>query len=227
MRRPGHVIGTGAACLGLAAAVAGCGSHHFTGHSGTCTYGLGAGVSGNDCYSRPKPSRALLAQVDTPGPLTHGLLAWKHSGGAGTVTSVGVDPWAETTFAEGRGSDEKDVTFDAGGDPTHGDDGYVTSPHDPFPVNAVSPAVYVRLARRLRDGDPSSQVERAVISVNPFAHVLTWRLTVASSRTDSHILYEATADGREVCHARDYAPKDVLRPVPGIPACEKGVVLPF
>src|SRR3954452_17531083 len=144
MRWRGHIVGT-AALIGL---LAGCGSHHFTGHSGTCTYGLGAGASGNDCYSRPKPSAALLAQVDTARPLTRGLLAWKHSGPPATVTSVGIDSWAATTFAEGRGSDEKEMTFDIDGKPTHGDDGYVASPHDPFPVSAVSPAVYVRVVRR-------------------------------------------------------------------------------
>ncbi len=211
-----------------AALISGCGSHDFTGHSGTCTYGLGAGTSGLECYQRPNPSARLRTLVDTPRPLTQGLSAWRRSHGAALVTSVGIDAWAETTFAEGRGSDEKLVTFDADGRPTKGDDGYVSSPHDPFPVSRVSTAAYERLVQRLDGGPAGARVLRAVISADPFQHgLITWRLAVYSAKADSHILYEATANGAELCHATDFRPNDALRPLPSVPVCGNGNVLPF
>jgi hypothetical protein len=208
--------------------LSGCGNyHHFTGHSGTCRYGLGAGVSGLGCYKRPGASDQLKQQAMSPATLARAIAAWRRGHGAADVTSVGINWWAETSISTGDAFDKHPTTFDVHGRRTHGNDGYVLSPHDPFPIGAVQPGDYGRLLARIRAGQPDTRIFGAVLDVDPFSRLLTWRVSAVSTKAKSDVLYEAAEDGTGLCHATDYRPKDSLVPAPGVPLCPNGAVIPF
>jgi hypothetical protein len=198
----------------VAASLAGCRS--YSGHSGTCRYGLRSGQSGNTCYSRPKPSAALVAQAMSAAPLGRALRSWSRARGAARVRSVGVNQWAETTFTDG----ERLVTFDVDGHSAGGDEEYVSEPRDPFPVRAVRPAVLAGMLERIRSGQPSTTLLKAVFAVAPFSAGLVWRVAVVSPKAGSAIVYEAAPDGSGLCHGRDTV-VDALVPARGIPMCDR------
>lgn len=207
----------------LVVSLAGCAQQaHFTGHSGTCRYGLGAGRGGLDCYRRAKPSSEAIAQAMSPRTLERALAAWRASHGASVVASVGINWWAETTISVRRG---EEVTFDVNGRRTSGNDGYIASAHDPFPIDALRPKVFARLLEEIRTGQPSTRLAKAVLSVDPFSHTVSWRFTMVSPDVQSDVLYMAAADGSEFCHGHDFV-KDSLVAAPGVPACADGI-LPF
>lgn len=215
----GWVGRPGLLTLAMAASLAGCAN--YTGHSGTCRYGLKGGQSGNHCYSRPRPSDALVARAMSAETLGLALTSWSDAHGAPRVRSVGINQWAETTFAV----DKRLVTFDADGRSTSGDDEYVSDPDDPFPVSAVRPAGLAGVLRRIRANQPDTVLLKAVFSVAPFSAGLVWRVAVVSSHAGSALLYEAAPDGSRLCHGRDPV-NDALVPPPGIPTCDR-TVLPF
>jgi hypothetical protein len=198
----------------VAASLAGCRS--YSGHSGACRYGLRSGQSGNTCYSRPKPSAALVARAMSAAPLGRALRSWSRARGAARVRSVGVNRWAETTFTDG----ERLVTFDVDGHSTSGDEEYVSEPRDPFPVRAVRPAVLAGMLERIRSGQPSTTLLKAVFAVAPFSAGLVWRVAVVSPKAGSAIVYEAAPDGSGLCHGRDTV-VDALVPARGIPMCDR------
>jgi hypothetical protein len=204
--------------LGAAASLAGCASYSG-GHSGTCRYGLRSNQSGNTCYSRPKPSDALVTQAMSAETLGRALTSWRGTHGAPRVLSVGINRWAETTFtAPGRM-----VTFDVNGRPTSGNEEYVSEPRDPFPVSAVRPAVLAGVLRRIRATQPDTTLLKAVFAVAPFHAGLVWRVAVISSHAGSALVYEAAPDGGGLCHGRDLV-NDALAPASGIPTCDRTVL---
>jgi hypothetical protein len=205
----------------LAGPLAGCAS--YSGHSGTCRYGLKGGSSGNHCYNRPKPSDALAAQAMSTAPLARSVEAWKRRHGAAVVSSVGVNRWAETTFAVPRTGDDRLVTFDVHGRPTSGDDGYASHPRDPFRVGNVRPEALARVIRTVRADQPDTTLLAAVLTVDPFANELTWHVTMISSKASSSLVYRAAPDGRRLCHGRDPV-KDALEPAREIPSCPESVL---
>ncbi|MEA2390986.1 MAG: hypothetical protein QOK31_1095 [Solirubrobacteraceae bacterium] len=228
-RRRGGRHGTCALALVLAGALAGCqSSHSFSGHSGTCRYGLGAGNSGLNCYRRTQPDDALRRQAMSSGPLARGLAAWRAAHGSSVVNSVGIDAWAETTVTVGEGSSKRLTTYAVDGRPTHGDDGYVSSAKDPFRIAAARPGVFGRLLSRIAAGQPNTRLAQAVLDVypfHPFSQVLAWRIDVIAPKSGGDIGYIAGADGRGLCHGANYT-KSALAPAPGVPACP-GNILPF
>jgi hypothetical protein len=209
-----------------AASLAACGSHHFTGHSGTCTYGLkGYRDGGNHCYRRPSPSDELTAKAMSGVPLRRGIATWVRGGGSRTIGSIGVDKWAETTFAyEPAGGGRKFVSFDVQGRLTGGNEGYAAAPRDEFPVSAARPAVFRRTLAHIRARQPSARLIGGVIDVAPFSHMLAWNLDIGTKGSGSTIAYEARADGSGLCHAEDHNANDNLLPAPGIPACDHSVL---
>jgi hypothetical protein len=142
------------------------------------------------------------------------------------VTSVGLDGWAETTITVGRGSAKRLTTYDDGGRPTGGNEGYVSAARTPFRIEAARPGVLGRLLSRIRAGQPRTRLAQAVLDVYPFSHVLSWRIVVVVPKTGGDITYIADADGSGLCHGVNYT-KGALAPAPGVAACPGGTVLPI
>jgi hypothetical protein len=210
----------------LAGSLAGCQSHSFTGHSGTCRYGLGAGASGTSCYRRTQPDDALRRQALSPQPLARGLASWRAAHGSSIVTSIGLDAWAETTITVGEGSTKQLTTYAVDGRPTRGDEGYVSAARAPFRISGARPGTLGRLLSRIRAGQPNTRLAQAVLDVYPFSHVLSWRIDVLTPKSGGDISYIAHADGSGLCHGANYT-KGALAPAPGVPACSGGTILPF
>ena len=212
--------------LCVAAPLAGCTS--YSGHSGTCRYGLkGLNSGGNHCFSRPQPSDALVAKAMSTEPLARALRAWKRGHGSAVASSVGINRWAETTFAvqtATTGPNEFTLTtFDGDGKTTSGNDGYACHPEDPFRVSDVDPGALGRVIRAIRADRPETTLLAAILTEDPFADELTWHVTVISSNTSSSLSYLATPDGSDICHGRDDV-EDALRPAPEIPPCAHSVL---
>jgi hypothetical protein len=212
VRRPGMLV------LVAAAALAGCASYSG-GHSGTCRYGLRSNQSGNTCYTRPKPSDALVTQAMSAETLGRALTSWNHAHSTPRVLSVGINRWAETTFTVAG----RLVTFDVQGRPTSGDEEYVSEPRDPFPVSSVRPGVLAGVLRRIRARQPDTTLLKAVFAVAPFHAGLVWRVAVISPHAGSALVYEAAPGGSGLCHGRDLV-NDALVPAAGIPACDHTVL---
>jgi hypothetical protein len=204
--------------VAISASLAGCASYSG-GHSGNCRYGLRNRGSGNHCYSRPKASDALVAEAASGQALGRALTSWSEARSSSTVASVGINRWAETTFTVGK----RLVTFNANGLSTSGDEGYVSEPRDPFPVGAVRPGVLAGVVRRIRAGQPDTELLKAVFAVAPFHAGLVWRVAVVSPRAGSSLVYESAPDGSGLCHGRDLV-DDALGPAAGIPTCERTVL---
>ena len=190
------------------------------GHSGTCKYGLKQGSVGNHCYTRPKPSDKAVAKAMSGKAMARALAAWRRSHGATQVLSLGINQWAETTFATGR----HDLhTFNAGGKPTSGGDGYAEHPEDPFPVSTAKPKVLARALDTIRAHQPDTKLLGAVLTVAPFSHELAWNISVINSRSTSSLAYQVLPDGSGLCHGTDHT-KDALVLAPGIPPCPASIL---
>jgi hypothetical protein len=215
----GRAVGVALLVSALAGTLTACVSH--TGLSGTCRYGLNNGQQGKShCYHRPRPSRALVASAMSAEPMARALATWKGEREPSQVGSVGINQWAETTFAVDR---HRLVTFDVQGRRTGGDEGYASHPRDPFPVSAVHPPVLRRLVAAIRARQPDTQLLAALLDVDAFSDELAWHISMISPRAGSSLVYYAAADGSGLCHGADQV-DDALEPAPGIPQCPRAVL---
>jgi hypothetical protein len=156
--------------------------------------------------------------------LARAVTAWSSTRGTARVSSVGINRWAETTFAVAGGATgigakhDRLLTFDADGAPTSGDEGYASDPRGPFPVSEVRPDVLARVLRKIRSGQPGTVLLAAILTAGPFSHTLQWHVTVVSEVAGSSLVYEAAPDGSGLCHGPDVV-DDALVASSEIPPC--------
>lgn len=206
--------------LVVSALLAGCGTTYGGAHSGTCRYHLQHTSTGTHCRSRPQPSDAVRAEAMSGRPMRLGLAVWKRTGGSRQVGSVGINQWAETSFAI---DNDHVTTVNAAGKRTSGDDGYAFKPDQPFDVSVAKPKVLARAIEAVRAHQPSSYMVGAVLTVAPFSNELAWNFSMVSKKTSSEITYQVYPDGTGLCHGNDPV-KDALVPAPGIPLCPNSIL---
>jgi hypothetical protein len=214
--------------VALAALLFGCAQ----GTSGHCDYGVSRGHSDQaiHCKTRPRPKQALVDRAATAAPIARALKPFERAHRRASVSAVGINWWAETTFTidtGGSGSNRYQLaTYGRSGRPTSGNTGYVYDHFShPFPVSEVHPKVLAKLVAAIRARQPNVRFLRAVISRDGFSGPVIWQVEMTRESTGSAIDYAAFSDGAGFCHGADHNAKDDLVPAPGVPVCGESLGL--
>jgi hypothetical protein len=137
------------------------------------------------------------------------------------VSSVGVNRWAETTFAGGDAL----VTYGPGAHTTSGNAEYVFDKEGSLPLAAVRPAALRHVVAAVEGAQPGTGFVRAIFAVDPFTRQDELKVEMEFPKAPD-ITYAAAPDGGGLCHGQNFARDEPIDFSPAIPPC-RGNPLPI
>ena len=130
---------TGLAVAAVALTLAGCTSYPGGVKDSECRYGQSGDQpdeQGAHCLARPAPRAGVTAAAVSGRPLARALAAFRRTHPGVTVSSIGINRWAETTFD--TASAHAMTTYDQNGRTTSGQNDYVYDKTGSFPLAAAA-----------------------------------------------------------------------------------------